>query len=423
MTLKQIFNTSAELDYPTVLPTLDLDFANTKTLDPRITFTRSSGGSYVGADGLIKYAGVNEPRFDHDPVTGESLGLLVEEARTNLITRSISTGWVAGTAYSGGALPTGWEIDQGQPGTQLQIVGGGIENGINYVDLRFFGTNTLGNRWLIRPGNIVTLTAGVTYTSSVYAKLISGSISGSIGAINCQFSVVGGSFGAPLTGTNTNRLTRYFGAFTATSTGTYYPRLDVGSQVIGNTYDFTIRIAGFQAEVGAFPTSYIPTVASARTRSADVAQITGTNFSSWYRQDEGTFYYEGITQPGLSLFPTEWSVHDGTDVNVIGAYNSTNAYGCAVRKSGSPNTDPVLTLTPVSGTPFKKAIAIKASDFRVSAQGRQGATTNPAFVPTVTDMRIGADRNGLGSVNTTISRLTYWPKRLPNAQLRTLTTV
>jgi hypothetical protein len=68
MAVKQVFNTSAELDFPNVLPTLDLDFANSKTLDPRITFTRSSGGSYVGADGLIKYAGVNEARFDHDPV-------------------------------------------------------------------------------------------------------------------------------------------------------------------------------------------------------------------------------------------------------------------------------------------------------------------------------------------------------------------
>jgi hypothetical protein len=88
MTVKQVFNTSAELDYPTVLPTLDLDFANSKTLDPRITFTRASGGSYTGADGLIKFAGVNEARFDHDQNTGESLGLLVEESRTNLVTYS-----------------------------------------------------------------------------------------------------------------------------------------------------------------------------------------------------------------------------------------------------------------------------------------------------------------------------------------------
>ena len=62
-----IFNTSS----------LDLQFARTKTLDPRITFTRASSGTYVGSDGLIKTATTNEARFDHNPATGESLGLLV----------------------------------------------------------------------------------------------------------------------------------------------------------------------------------------------------------------------------------------------------------------------------------------------------------------------------------------------------------
>jgi hypothetical protein len=69
---------TTELNYPKVRPTLDLNFARVKELYPIITFTRASGGSYVGADGLIKLAGVNEPRFDHDPYTGESLGFLVE---------------------------------------------------------------------------------------------------------------------------------------------------------------------------------------------------------------------------------------------------------------------------------------------------------------------------------------------------------
>ena len=38
---------------------------------------------------------------------------------------------------------------------------------------------------------------------------------------------------------------------------------------------------------GPFPTSYIPTVASQVTRSADTASMTGSNLSSWYRADEG----------------------------------------------------------------------------------------------------------------------------------------
>jgi hypothetical protein len=62
---------------------LDLRFADKKTLTDRvsgtnlITFSRASSGTYVGSDGLIKTAVTDAPRFDHDPVTGESLGLLV----------------------------------------------------------------------------------------------------------------------------------------------------------------------------------------------------------------------------------------------------------------------------------------------------------------------------------------------------------
>ena len=80
-----VFTPELELsdDYPTIEPLLKLDFANARALDPRITFTRASSASYVGKDGLIKLALPNEPRFDHDPITGESLGLLIEEERTN----------------------------------------------------------------------------------------------------------------------------------------------------------------------------------------------------------------------------------------------------------------------------------------------------------------------------------------------------
>ena len=71
---------------PTIRPSLDLDFANSKMLDPRITFSRANTASYYDSDGLLKYAAINQPRFDHNPATGESLGLLIEEPRTNILT-------------------------------------------------------------------------------------------------------------------------------------------------------------------------------------------------------------------------------------------------------------------------------------------------------------------------------------------------
>ena len=72
-----------------LVPSLDLNFAATKSLVDAttgaelVTFTRASSGTYVDSQGVIQIAANDEPRFDHDPTTGESLGLLLEEQRTN----------------------------------------------------------------------------------------------------------------------------------------------------------------------------------------------------------------------------------------------------------------------------------------------------------------------------------------------------
>ena len=58
-------------EYPSIRPTLDLNFAATKSLDRRIIFTRDSVGTYTDENGLVKYATNNVPRFDHDPTTHE----------------------------------------------------------------------------------------------------------------------------------------------------------------------------------------------------------------------------------------------------------------------------------------------------------------------------------------------------------------
>ena len=64
-----------------VLPRLALDFT-TASLDPRITFTRTTGASnpatYIDSSGVITAATNNQPRFDYDPVTLVCQGLLIE---------------------------------------------------------------------------------------------------------------------------------------------------------------------------------------------------------------------------------------------------------------------------------------------------------------------------------------------------------
>ena len=79
-----------------VVPSLDLRFAEGKNLNDYmtgqnlITFSRPVGanqspGTYVDENKIIQLSSADQPRFDHDPTTGESLGLLVEESRENLL--------------------------------------------------------------------------------------------------------------------------------------------------------------------------------------------------------------------------------------------------------------------------------------------------------------------------------------------------
>ena len=56
----------------------------TVDFDDVVTLTRASSATYWDANGVLQTAAADEPRFDHDPVTGERLGLLREEQRTNL---------------------------------------------------------------------------------------------------------------------------------------------------------------------------------------------------------------------------------------------------------------------------------------------------------------------------------------------------
>jgi hypothetical protein len=77
-----------------VAPTLDYRFARDKSeietvsLTDKLTFTRAATCAFTNAGGNLELAGANVTRFDHNQSTRQSLGLMVEEARTNQLTYS-----------------------------------------------------------------------------------------------------------------------------------------------------------------------------------------------------------------------------------------------------------------------------------------------------------------------------------------------
>jgi hypothetical protein len=153
--------------YPSIRPTLNLDFAKTKSLDPRITFTRASTATYVGSNGLIQTAASGVARFDHNPTTGESLGLLVEPARTNLLLNSATLSTQSATVTAASTTLSFYgtgTITLTGVSTAGPLVGTGANNRVSLIF-----TPTAGSLTLTVSGSVTNaqLETGSSFTSYI----------------------------------------------------------------------------------------------------------------------------------------------------------------------------------------------------------------------------------------------------------------
>lgn len=390
------------------LPSLDLDFAGTKSLSPvitsarqptpSITFTRASTATYVDADGLIKTAAINAPRFDHDPVSLACKGLLIEESRTNLLTKSISVD-----------TNDGWT-----KGTNLTRVGSAAApDGTNTAT-----TYTTSSGGFAFASKTVALATNTTYTLSVYARLRSGSVP-SIGSLLIV------DYDSDNNAGTLERVTRGWSGLSSSWARFSLTFTNVAGLASTSVYictDFAngaqIDVWGAQLEVGSFPTSYIPTTTAAVTRAADSAVMTGANFSSWYRSDELTVFVDRIS-PAYSAVEEKDLVilHDGTGNNffslrVVGG--GTQSLDATVRASWAMQVDsnnPACAANLV----HKHAAALKANDFADSINGAAVFSDSSVTVPALNQMTIGVSGAGW------FRKIRAYPKRLSNAQLQALT--
>jgi hypothetical protein len=181
-----------------------------------------------------------------------------------------------------------------------------------------------------------------------------------------------------------------------------------------------IYLWGAQLEAGAFATSYIPTVASQVTRSADVAVMTGTNFSDWYNQTEGSFYVNcSVVRPSSS---SVLGVDDGTSSNRTRMGNTGTGAGQFV---GVVSTVSQWSIASSAGsfplnTPGKMAMAYKVNDIAATSNAGAVGTDTSATIPTVSQLTIGtANSSFYGSGH--IRQLAYYPRRLADSELTAIT--
>ena len=399
---------SIQQNFPAISPSLNLNFARSKTLDPRITFSRTSTATRVNEQGLDEVVSADIPRFDHeyDSSTGviKSLGLLVEEQRSNLVPYSLvfnnTTYWVKFNTFT---ITPNYDTAPDGTTTASRIVTNGT---------------TSNNR--IEQTISTGITTNTTYDFSLYIKKNGTASSGRI-----RLDILNSS-GDLLDASNF-------------SVSDNWEKVDVsGSSGTGSSIKIRIRestdssaaidalIWGAQLEAGAFPTSYIPTSGSTATRNRDTVSMTGDNFSDWYNQSEGSVRIKtkvNQLSDGTNKFPYAMQIDDGTGDNIILIDNAVLSNGnirqlFAIRNTGTTITSGMGNNNDYNNLPC--SFAYSDNDFAFVNGARTLFTDDDGIVPkTMNRLQLG---NGIGQpLNGTISQFTYYPRRLTNTQLQNLT--
>jgi hypothetical protein len=383
--------------YPNVRPSLDLNFARTKALDPRIAFTRASIGTFVGSDGLIKTAVNNTPRFDHNPFTGESLGFLMEDGRTNIGT------------YSEQFDNAAWVWNNG---TKTVAANATIAPDGNFTADMI--TVDAGFTEILAPNSGL----GGAKTFSIFLK------AGTISLVNLRlFSGVPPNEATADFNLSSGTATVIQGASVTTAAIQAYPngwyrcsitRTDAssvsGSNIRLNGSAGTFYAWGAQTEANIFATSYIPTSGTAATRAGEVASIQGSNFTNWFNASAGTFLCEWKSGSPAN----ERILNFGTG-GVATIISNEGVIG-----SGTYFSPLQIYPSSISGNGIKIAATTSISESAGAYNGNAVVSTGAcSYYASASSLNFCPPDSGV-RVNW-YKKVTYWPSRLSNIQLQALT--
>jgi hypothetical protein len=380
-------------DLAGAVPSLDQRFAEDRSLvdavsgQQLITFSRVTDATEINSAGQLAVAPAGTARFDHHPTTGESLGLLVEEQRTNLLRRSEEFD-AAPTWASQGTAPTVTANAFAAPNeatTAERIT-------FNASDSR-----------LVQ--GLLPTTSGVTYTTSLYAR----SVGSSLNRFRLAFfdqSAQSNSVNFVASSTQWQRFAFSFTSAATNSTGLLQIR-NASDNLANDLY-----IWGAQLEAGATASSYIPTADTAVTRTADLADLISSAIANNIR----SFYVE-FRSPAV-----------GTR-GVVSLNDNTANERLAVITSG---TDPRLTVhdggveqaninggTVTANARTRVAVRIDANNFAISINGGAVVTDTSGTLPTVDRLMLGRTQAG-EYLNAPIARFTGWTEALPDGTLQAL---
>jgi hypothetical protein len=350
-------------------------------------------------------------RFDNNPTTGESLGLLIEESRTNLLT------------YSAQFDNAVWDKINVSVTANMIVAPDGTLSGDQIT--------TLSTANYIREVGISTSSSP---TLSVYAKagteiwllIDCWSSSGAQAWFNLSTGTLGTTAGSVASSSITSVGNGWYRcSVTRTASGLINTDIRI-VQANGSTASTTgsyFYLWGAQLENGSFATSYIPTVASQVTRAADAASMTGTNFSSWFNVDQGSFV---INAARAAIQDSNGSGGYGRILGNDAGTNSFLEYSptpTTLVVSGAGSYNFILSGLSTAASVFNNmTVAYSSTGISVTANNLT-VQVSSASARMATSNRLVIFGSGTGSYSSSgwVKRVAYYPIKVTSTNLQALT--
>jgi hypothetical protein len=398
---------------------LDLQFAADKTLTarkgPTPVFTRGSTGTFVGSNGLIQTAAVNDPRFDHDPVTLASRGLLIEESRTNLALQSEnhpSASWnktgitvaSASNTAPNGDVNSSLASEDSSTGLHRIFQSTAYVSGTSYsisLFLKYAGRQFVAITHPTVAANGIAIfdiqNGTITLTQSGVTSSITAHPNGWYRCVVNGVSATTGGSSHIIQGSTTG------GSLTGSYLGLNGP---------------AFYIYGSQVEAGSFATSYIPTTTGTVVRSADICSITGSDFNTVYNQSEVSIFSELEFSANNSSAVVHCNNQSANEVLALSQFTSPSRLAIFVVDGGV--TQASVNANANLNQVHKTAISAKLNSFQFVLNGVLGTKDTSGTMPTPTQINIGKTQSAV-HLNGRIKQIKIFRKQLSDAKLQALT--
>lgn len=323
---------------------------------------------------------------------------------------------VGAVAGSPGTAPTNWVLVP-TTGLSSQVLGTGLENGLPYIDFKVTGTASTNNpfRFIYEQSTQIAALNAQTWTISNWFRLTGSSVTVNLAIVQRNSS--GGLLVETLSPISyTSSLQRYSFSNTNNNASTAFVVPEVRVSITsGQTYDFTIRIAAPQMELGAYATTWVPTTTAAVTRLADAASKTGV--SSIIGQSAGTIFWDinDLTGTPTSTGNPDFAIRNTAFTNWIGV--TTNSFASPFRVVVRPTSGSIIDYT-ANITRAKAAVAWSSVGAVLYVNGAQVGTSavNPNFSFDIIQM-LG------GIISYKTNQAALFQTRLSNSELAQLTTL